>query len=114
MDDFRRLRHDTAVLGFNHFDDDVLLALGRAAVTVATTVTSGVTARVATGVAAVGTASGLHREGAVACYRDEINKQMNERIQYIINQVYSNKMMKTENLLLCLEMLRVLIPLASL
>lgn len=77
LDNFRRLGHDSAILGFNHLDDDVLLALGRGAVAKATTITSRITARVTTRVAAVGTASTLHREGGVARYRDA-NKQTNK------------------------------------
>lgn len=70
LDNFRWLGHDSAILGFNHLDDDILLALGWAAVAKATTITSGITARVTTGVAAVGTTSTLQREGAEASYRD--------------------------------------------
>lgn len=112
LDNFRRLGHDSAILGFNHLNDDVLLGLGRAAVAIATTVTSGVTTRVTTGVAAVCTASTLQREGAVACCRDA-NKQMRMySILHIRFIVYC--LMKIENLQLCFEMLMALIPLASL
>lgn len=71
LDNFRRLGHDSAILGFDHLDDNVLLALGHAAaVTKTTTVPTAITSSVTAGEAAVGTASTLQREGAVACCRD--------------------------------------------